>query len=82
MYDDKPNFDSPRFQLHPTPAYACLYCPAVFTSPNARLHHLEEAHNEVVDTSGAAAAVMHLQAVLAATANKHKALLKKRGEAS
>lgn len=55
------------------PAYACPVqgCPCVFVSPNARLHHLEEAHGETPDTSGAASAVAQLHALLERVARKY-----------
>lgn len=48
-------------------AWACPYpdCPCVFVSPNARRIHLEEAHDETVDVSGAQAAVQQLHEQLA-----------------
>jgi hypothetical protein len=69
-------------RLTPTPSYACPYCSAAFVSPNARRHHLNEVHSETPDTSGGAAAVAELHAVLAATAHSqtHKRLLQRRGE--
>lgn len=70
------NYDPHR----PVPQYACPHCPAVFVAPNARLHHLEEAHGDTPDTSGAEAAVSQLQALLQRTHAKYMALLGRRAD--
>ncbi len=61
--------------LTPSPSYGCHLCPAAFVSPAARLHHLEQAHNDKPDTSGGQAAVARLQDILARSAARHALLL-------